>query len=161
MGALEVFHEDIGSLLLVHEYDHRWFVATRIEDLYQSCPVPTSYQYGIVRRSGWGTYFFLSSPETNSTRCSTVSTACPATPIVTIAGRRRYFFASRSTAGGIVAENMTWGIQPISSAYTSNEAEYSQSDGTEPSSSSHCRLPQQLGGRRSSSPHPPPRPYQA
>lgn len=48
--------------------------------------------------------FFFSSELMNSTRCSTVSTASPATPIVTLAGLRRYFLASRSTAGGIVAE---------------------------------------------------------
>jgi hypothetical protein len=51
--------------------------------------------------------FFFSSLLIISTRWSTVSTAWPATPIVTIAGRRRYFFVRRSTGGGIVAENMT------------------------------------------------------
>ena len=48
-------------------------------------------------------FFLLSSPATNSTRCSTVSTASPTLPIVTIAGRRRYFLAIFSTADGIVA----------------------------------------------------------
>lgn len=53
---------------------------------------------------GVSTYFFFSSPLTNSTLCSTVSTALPASPIVIIAGFFRYFLVRRSTGGGIVAE---------------------------------------------------------
>jgi len=36
----------------------------------------------------------------------TLSVAWPALPMLTVTGRRKYFFASCSTAGVIVAENM-------------------------------------------------------
>ena len=41
-----------------------------------------------------------------STCCVMLSVALPALPITTVTGRRMYFLASRSTAGGIVALNM-------------------------------------------------------
>jgi hypothetical protein len=54
-------------------------------------------------------FFFLlaSSDPTIITLCSTVSTACPALPTITVAGLRIYFRANLSSSGGIVALNMT------------------------------------------------------
>jgi len=41
------------------------------------------------------------------TICSVRSTGLPMDPIYTTAGRRKYVLAKRSTAGGIVAVNIT------------------------------------------------------
>ena len=38
--------------------------------------------------------------------CVTVDAVCPTSPMETKAGRRRYLRVMRSTAGGMVAENM-------------------------------------------------------
>jgi len=56
------------------------------------------------KESRKGTYFFLSSLLMNSTFCSTVPTAWLASPIVIVAGRRRYLRVIRSTEAGMVAE---------------------------------------------------------
>ena len=49
----------------------------------------------------------LSASDRIYTICSTRSVGLPAEPMYTTAGRRRYVRASRSTAGGIVAVNIT------------------------------------------------------
>ena len=49
---------------------------------------------------------FFCCSEQKTKFCSTVDAVWPTSPIDTNAGRRRYLRVMRSTAGGIVAENM-------------------------------------------------------
>lgn len=79
----------------------------RVEDLEEFLSVNVMSARGrqIYRQRQNTTHFFFSSPLTNSTLCSTVSTALPASPIVITAGFLKYFLLSRSTGGGIVALN--------------------------------------------------------
>lgn len=87
---------------MINEDDDRRQEASVVE--YFQEPAPWRASVAAANDVAIWTHFFFSSPFTNSTRCSTVSTARPASPIVIVAGFFRYFRAILSTAGGIVAE---------------------------------------------------------
>lgn len=103
MSTLQVLCNHVCRLLLIDEYNDWSRETAIIENFNESLPAR-----GLVSNTckvDETAHFFFSSPLTNSTRCSTVSTARPASPMVIVAAFLRYLRASLSTAGGIVAEN--------------------------------------------------------